>query len=36
MDGEKFDDLLEKVGTTPLTRLSAWRGLALGVTASEG
>src|SRR5215218_8492754 len=34
MDGENFDDLLKKVCTTRLTRLSVLRGLAAGAVAA--
>ena len=34
MDGERFDDLVKRFCTTPITRLSALRGLAGGAVAA--
>jgi Cys-rich repeat protein len=34
MDGERFDSLIKRLGTTRLTRLAALRGLAVGAVAS--
>jgi hypothetical protein len=34
MDGERFDSLIKRLGTTRLTRLAALRGLAAGAVAT--
>ena len=34
MDGDRFDDLIKRLGTTRLTRLTALRGLAVGALAA--
>jgi len=34
MDGDRFDDLIKRLGTTRLTRLTALRGLAVGGLAA--